>query len=38
MNGIKLNTEKLNEIDKSRYLLSYIYYYSQINAKNKELH
>jgi hypothetical protein len=38
MNGIKLNTEKLNEIDKSRYLLTYIYYYSQINAKNKELH
>ena len=38
MNGVKLNTDNLKEIDKSRYLLTYIYYYSQINAKNKELH
>jgi hypothetical protein len=32
-NDIKLNTDKLTEIDKSRYLLTYLYYYSQINSK-----
>jgi len=34
-NDIKLNTDKLTEIDKSRYLLTYLYYYSQINSKTK---
>lgn len=34
-NDIKLNTDKLIEIDKSRYLLTYLYYYSQINSKTK---
>ena len=32
-NDIKLNTDKLTEIDKSRYLLTYLFYYSQINSK-----
>jgi len=32
-NDIKLNTDKLVEIDKSRYLLTYLFYYSQINSK-----
>jgi len=32
-NGFKLNTDKLGDIDKSRYLLTYLYYYSQISAK-----
>lgn len=32
-NNIKLNTDKLTDIDKSRYLLTYLYYYSQINSK-----
>jgi hypothetical protein len=36
-NGFKLNTDKLSDIDKSRYLLTYLYYYSQINAKSYEL-
>jgi hypothetical protein len=36
-NDIKLNTDKLNEIDKSRYFLTYMYYYSQINSKTFEI-
>ena len=32
-NDIKLNTDKLTEIDNSRYLLTYLFYYSQINSK-----
>jgi hypothetical protein len=32
-NDIKLNTDKLTEIDKGRYLLTYLFYYSQINSK-----
>jgi hypothetical protein len=32
-NDIKLNTDKLRDIDKSRYLLTYLFYYSQINSK-----
>jgi hypothetical protein len=32
-NDIKLNTDKLTEIDKSRYLLTYLFYFSQINSK-----
>ena len=32
-NDIKLNTDKLTEIDKSRYLLTYLFYYSQVNTK-----
>ena len=35
-NNIKLNTDKLSEIDKSRYLLTYLYYYSQMNSKTFE--
>ena len=31
-NGFKLNTDKLSDIDKSKYLLTYLYYYSQISA------
>jgi hypothetical protein len=34
-NDIKLNTDKLAEIDQSRYLLTYLYYYSQINSKTR---
>jgi hypothetical protein len=32
-NDIRLNTDKLADIDKSRYLLTYLFYYSQINSK-----
>jgi hypothetical protein len=32
-NDIKLNTDKLADIDNSRYLLTYLFYYSQINSK-----
>jgi hypothetical protein len=32
-NDIKLNTDKLTDIDNSRYLLTYLFYYSQINSK-----
>lgn len=32
-NNIKLNTDKLTEIDKSKYLLTYLFYYSQVNTK-----
>jgi hypothetical protein len=35
-NDIKLNTDKLSEIDKSRYLLTYLFYYSQMNSKTFE--
>ena len=33
-NDFKLNMDKLSDIDKSRYLLTYLYYYSQVNSKN----
>ena len=36
-NGFKLNTDKLSDIDKSRYLLTYLYYYSQVNSKIKDI-
>lgn len=36
-NDFKLNTDKLSEIDKSRYLLTYLYYYSQVNSKIKDI-
>ena len=36
-NDIRLNTDKLTEIDKSRYLLTYLFYYSQINSKNSKI-
>jgi len=35
-NDIRLNTDKLTDIDKSRYLLTYLFYYSQINSKNSK--
>jgi hypothetical protein len=35
-NDIKLNTDNLTEIDKSRYLLTYLLYYSQTNSKNSK--
>ena len=36
-NDIRLNTDKLTEIDKSRYLLTYLFYYSQMNSKNSKI-
>lgn len=36
-NCIKLNTDKLSEIDKSRYLLTYLYYYSQVTTKTLDI-
>ena len=35
-NGFKLNTDKLSDIDKSKYLLTYLYSYSQISAISYE--
>ena len=36
-NSIKLNTDKLSDIDKSRYLLTYLYYYSQVTSKSLDI-